>query len=173
MIRFLTESDAQNLDLVKVLVFNINQNYAQTEAEFWNDGVERTTVDEFQKEIQNKHVLAFFEDQEIIGSVNFKIQNDEAKFSMLSVNLNAHGKGIGNKLYHTMEDYLVSKSVNKLFLDLLIPRHYKSDYKDFVFNWYLKKGFVAGEIQRTEGLDFFPYQDLKIESDFIQMRKDL
>lgn len=173
MIRFLTDTDAQNLDLVGVLVHNINLNYSETEDEFWKDGVKRTSIPLFQEEIRNKNVLAYFEDDQVLGSINFEIREDEAKFSILSVNLDAHGKGVGTALFNEMIRILKEKGVKKLHLVLLIPRHYQSEYKEFVFQWYIRNGFKPGNRMKTEDLDYFPSQDLKIESDFIEMSKDL
>jgi GNAT superfamily N-acetyltransferase len=173
MIRLLTESDAQNLDLIRVLVFNVNKNYSETEKEFWEDGVLRTNIEDFQKEIKEKQVAAYFEEGKIVGSINFEIKEEHAKFSILSVNLGAHGKGVGNALFDFMVDELKKDNIEFLHLELLLPRHYESDYKNFVYNWYVKKGFVPGIKRRTEDLDFFPSENLKIESDFIEMTKDL
>lgn len=173
MIRKLTSIDAQNLDLVGVLVFHINDNYTRTEKEFWKDGVERVTMKTFQEEICQKNVLVYFDSNVSLGSVNYEINGDEAKFGMLSVNTGQHGKRIGTQLFQAMLDDLRSQKVKKLHLELLVPRHYESNYKNAILEWYLRNGFQPGKRIQTEELDYFPSQNLKIESDFIQMTKKL
>ncbi len=173
MIRLLNNRDAQNLDLVRVLVFNINKNYSETEKEFWKDGVERTTLERFQTEILNNHVLVYFDDHNPVGTVKYAIEDKDAMFGMLSVNLDQHGKRIGSQLYRQMEDNLMDQGVQNLHLELLVPRHYTSEYKDYIYNWYLRNGFELRDRKRTEDLDYFPSENLIIESDFLFMTKNL
>lgn len=172
MIRFLTKEDSENADLIHKLVDQINLNYTLTEAEFWKEGVLRTQAPEFIQEILNYHVIAYLDQGEIVGSMNFQIRGETAKFSMLSVNGAQHGKGIGNALYQFMEDFLIRENVQSIQLELLVPRNYISSNKNWIFEWYQKKGFKKGKTYRTEDLYFFPSHNLKIESDFIEMTKD-
>ncbi|MCB0479309.1 MAG: GNAT family N-acetyltransferase [Crocinitomicaceae bacterium] len=173
MIRKLTEKDAQNLDLIGVLVFNINKNYSETEKEFWGDAVERTSPTAFQKEIIQNNVLAYFEKEQVLGSVAYEIKGTEAKFGMLSVNLQDHGKRIGSQLCRAMEDDLMSQGVSKLHLELLVPRNYESENKNNIRDWYERNGFESVDRIQAEDFPNLPFQQLLIESDFIKMTKNL
>ena len=173
MIRKLDINDSQNLDLVRVLVFNINTNYSKTEKEFWGFGVERTSVEKFQKEILTNTVLVYFENDQPLGTVVYKVKEGEAMFGMLSVNTDQHGKRIGSLLYKEMEKQLRELNISKLKLEILVPRSYESSYKNMILNWYLRIGYKIYERVETEGLDYFPYQDLLIKSDFLRMEKNL
>lgn len=173
MIRKLEIKDSQNLDLVRVLVYNINNNYSETEKEFWGLGVERTSVENFQNEILSNTVLVYFEDDQPLGTVVYKVEEGAAMFGMLSVNLDQHGKGIGSLLYEELEKQLIDQNISRLKLEILVPRLYESSYKNMILNWYLRIGYKIYERVETEGLDYFPYQNLLIKSDFIRMEKKL
>lgn len=173
MIRLLTTIDAQNLDLIGVLVSNINKNYSETEKEFWGEGVERTSVQKLQKEIAQNNVLVYFENENPMGLVVYKIFKEEAMFGMLSVNIDQHGKRIGSQLYSRMEEELRKLNISKVKLEILVPEAYKSEYKEYILSWYKRMGFKIYERVETEGLDYFPYQNLLIKSDFLRMQKNL
>ncbi|MEZ4938563.1 MAG: GNAT family N-acetyltransferase [Crocinitomicaceae bacterium] len=173
MIRKLNQNDIQNLEMIEVLAFNINHNYTETEKEFWGGKVERTSVSDLSKKIQSNQILAYFDKDKIVGSVVYEIRTNQAKFGMLSVNLDYHGKRIGSQLCKAMESDLVKRGVQKLSLELLVPRFYESANKKRILEWYKRIGFQVEKRIQTEEIPHFPSEKLLVKSDFIVMSKNL
>jgi len=73
----------------------------------------------------------------VVGFIDFQIA-DEAYLSLLMIDRNYNGKGIGTQLYKTFED-LFCTEVTSIRIDLV------KEYNSSVFNFWKRQGFLQKE----------------------------
>ena len=74
----------------------------------------------------------------VIGVCEFKV-NKEVYLSLLMIDGNIKGKGIGHSIYNTLETTFKIKGANKIRIDVV------NEYEGNVIGFWEKQGFILGD----------------------------
>lgn len=157
------------LNQIELVSNLINTVYENSEREFWpTDGsYSRTTIEEISSFIEKEELIIAQVGTEIIGTVHiYPIDNKTLGFGMLTSSLNYRKKGIGNLLLIAVESYAKSNNFNKIQLELLKPVSFKHPEKEYLEQWYIRKGYVFEETITHEKLYFKQATMLKFPCKF-------
>lgn len=84
-------------------------------------------------------LLKYVEDQEILGCVELKKEEDKLYLGMLTVKPNLQGKGIGKQLLKAAEDEAIRQKCTSIFMTVISVR------KELI-DWYVRHGYqLTGE----------------------------
>lgn len=83
-------------------------------------------------------ILVYRENNLILGLVTFKLVKDTASVGLIAVNPEAQGKGIGGKLIHALEYFLVEKKGKSLVIPTQMTNTQACDF-------YTKQGYKITE----------------------------
>ena len=143
-IEFATREDAP--EVLRI----INAAYEHGEAEIWEPGWARTTVDEVEHMIDAGEIAVMKDDGRIVGSVRVRrLDAETAELGMLSVDPAAMGAGAGLALLAFAEQHHGSPFMQ---LELLVPRAPHS-HKQRLHEWYSRLGYrLSSEREFDEAL---------------------
>ncbi|MBP6456665.1 MAG: GNAT family N-acetyltransferase, partial [Chitinophagaceae bacterium] len=83
-------------------------------------------------------LLVYLDQNEIIGFITYKTQNNTATIGLVAVSQNCQGKGIGSQLLKAVEHKLNNNSIKTL----LIPTQ---QINEIACNFYKKQGYRIEE----------------------------
>ena len=84
------------------------------------------------------NLYVYLEDNNTVGFVTYKINNDFATIGLIAVNPNYQGRGIGGKLLKFVENKLIENNIKIL----LIPTQFQNEEACF---FYKKHGYQIHE----------------------------
>ena len=176
-IDFVTAADGDDSAYVRHLVELINRVYADAERGLWRDGVERTDRAEVAAIIKAGELVVARLDGRVVGAVRVqRLESDDGvlgEFGMLVAHPDHRATGVGRDLVAFAEDTARRQGLDRMQLELLVPRTWTHPVKEFLRDWYTRIGYVE---VRTDGLaEAYPALQplLATPCDFVIYHKDL
>lgn len=121
----------------------INRVYFVTDSVLIDPKIPRTTIDALITMIAKKELMVAELDDHLIGCVNVKKLNKKAAFfSLLVAHPEYRKQGIGKQLVHAVEVWAKEQGCNKICLELLRPKNWVHEHKEFLKIWYTRLGYV-------------------------------
>src|SRR5918993_28634 len=113
-------------------------------------------------------------DGRLVGAIRIqRLDADLGEFGMLVASPDHRGSGVGRDLVAFAEDRARQQGLDRMQLELLVPRMWTHPVKEFLRGWYTRIGYVE---VRTEGLaEAYPALQplLATPCDFVVYHKDL
>ena len=120
----------------------INDVYAVAESGLWRDGMKRTTTAELAAEIRAGEIIVATRDDEVVGCVRVHdVGDDTSEFGILVSAPAARGSGVGNALLDFAEQRSRERGMRAMQLELLVPRGWSHPSKEFLKEWYGRRGY--------------------------------
>ena len=141
-VALLQAADSQDSRLVDLLTRVINDVYAIAERGLWQDGTTRTTASELAELIARGEIAVATRDRRIAGIVRVHdVAADTSEFGMLAAAPDQRGAGIGGALLDFAEGQSRERGLRAIQLELLVPRHWLHESKEFLKAWYGRRGY--------------------------------
>lgn len=152
----------------------VNRVYAEAEAGIWVDGATRTTEAEVAGLIRAGQIAITRPAGQVVGAVRVQQLDDRVgEFGMLVAAPEARGTGIGRDLVAFAEGWGRGRGLDRMQLELLVPRTWAHPVKEFLRDWYTRIGY---RVVRTGDLgEDYPalVPHLACPCDFLVFHKDL
>ncbi|HPF45348.1 MAG: GNAT family N-acetyltransferase [Alphaproteobacteria bacterium] len=160
---------------IKRITDLINQVYAVAEADLWKAGLAtRTNREEIENFIRDKALIIAEKDGYIVGVCKVSIESNETgEFGMLAADPARRGIGIGRELVNAAENWARHLGFKTMRLELLTPRHWKNDSKEFLKIWYDRLGYKPSYTLPFEELFAHRINDFATDCDFTVWLKEL
>ena len=141
-VALLQAADSEDPPLVDRLTRLINDVYATAESGLWQEGTTRTTASELAELIARGEIAVATRDQRIAGIVHVHdVAADTSEFGMLAAAPDERGAGIGGALLDFAEGQGRERGLRAMQLELLVPRHWRHESKEFLKAWYGRRGY--------------------------------
>jgi len=173
-IRHCNEHDL-NRQTTEHLAELVNSVYGTAEADLWKPETSRRTsaVDIKNHIIENQLLIAELS-SEIVGMCKIGNQDNEiCEFGMLVADPVHRSKGIGRELVKAAESWGRKTGYKTMRLELLTPRHWKNDSKEFLKIWYTRLGYTPSYTVPFEEEFTHRKDDFATDCDFTVWLKDL
>ncbi|HEY1277860.1 MAG TPA: GNAT family N-acetyltransferase [Thermoleophilaceae bacterium] len=153
------ESSVQLLELrperdggrVEELTTLINDVYEGAESGLWRNGATRTTAAEVTALIQAGELTVATRSGRIVGSVRVHdVGADASEFGLLVAAEDQRGAGIGRALLDFVEARGRNRGLRAMQLELLVPRGWSHPSKEFLRDWYRRRGYRITRTERFE-----------------------
>jgi GNAT superfamily N-acetyltransferase len=152
----------------------INDVYDQAESDLWKSKGGRVDNNEVSRLINNNNLILAELDGVIIGSVKYEpVDQSICEFGMLVADENYRGKGIGTLLVNAAENWAIKNGYKTMQLELLTPRHWKNDSKEFLKKWYSRIGYKPTHTMAFEQHFSERINDMATECDFTVWLKNI
>jgi GNAT superfamily N-acetyltransferase len=150
-VQLLEPQAAEDRELMERLADLINRVYAVAERGLWQDGATRTTPDEVAELVRGGEIAVARRHDEIVGAVRLQdVSADVGEFGMLVADPDRRGSGIGRDLLDFAEARARERGMHAMQLELLVPREWSHPSKEFLRDWYGRRGY---RLVRTGHLD--------------------
>jgi len=138
-------------ELVERLTALINDVYAVAEAGLWRDDAARTSAAQMAELIRAREIAVATRDGSIVGSVRIHdVAPGVSEFGLLVAAPGERGTGVGRALLDFVERAGREHGLRAVRLELLSPREWSHPSKEFLREWYGRRGY---RIIRTESPD--------------------
>ncbi|KUI33473.1 GNAT family N-acetyltransferase [Mycobacterium sp. GA-2829] len=129
----------------------VNAVYAESERGLWREGATRTTLPEVAALTRADQIAIAEDDGRLTGVVCVKrLDADTGEFGMLATNPAVRGRGIGRDLVRFAEQVARAEGCRTMQLELLVPRDWVLESKEFLAAWYARLGY---RLHRTGHID--------------------
>jgi GNAT superfamily N-acetyltransferase len=129
----------------------VNLVYAESERGLWADGAQRTDAAEIATYARSGELAVSHLDGELAGVVRIqRLDPDTGEFGMLAADPAVRGRGIGRDLVRFAEDTARDRGCQQMRLELLVPRGWVLESKEFLARWYTRLGY---ELDRVGTID--------------------
>ena len=129
----------------------INLVYKEAERGLWQDDATRTTRDEVVALTRAGELVVADNDDQLTGVVRVqRLDIDTGEFGMLAADPALRGQGIGRDLVRYAEDVSRAAGCRHMQLELLVPREWVLDSKEFLAAWYDRLGYRLQRVGRIE-----------------------
>jgi ribosomal protein S18 acetylase RimI-like enzyme len=150
-VHLLDPEAADDGELVERLTDLINAVYATAESGLWSDGSARTSASEVAGLIRGGEIAVATREGEVVGAVRLQdVAGDVAEFGMLVADPEQRARGIGRELLDFAEESARERGMRTMQLELLVPREWSHPSKEFLRDWYGRRGY---RLVRTGHLD--------------------
>jgi GNAT superfamily N-acetyltransferase len=150
-VRLLEAGAAGDAGLVDQLTALINRVYVTAESGLWRDGATRTTASEVADLVTAGQIAVATRDGQILGSVRIHdVSQDTSEFGMLVAAPEHRGTGVGRTLLDFAERRSRKRGLRAIQLELLVPRTWSHPSKEFLKEWYGRRGY---RLTRTTRID--------------------
>jgi GNAT superfamily N-acetyltransferase len=150
-VRLLEPEAADDPALVARLTDLINAVYATAERGLWRDGSARTSAGEVADLVRGGEIAVATREGAIVGAVRLQdVADDVAEFGMLVADPDRRNRGIGRALLDFAEGAARERGMRTMQLELLVPREWSHPSKEFLRDWYRRRGY---RLVRTGRLD--------------------
>ena len=147
----LDPSDSHDPRLVDQLTRLVNDVYAVAESGLWREGFTRTTASEIAELIERGEIVVATRGDRIAGIVWIHdVAGDASEFGMLAADPDQRGFGIGSALLDFAEGQGRGRGLRAMQLELLDPRDWVHESKEFLKAWYGRRGY---RLTRTVTID--------------------
>jgi N-acetylglutamate synthase-like GNAT family acetyltransferase len=136
----------------------INDAYAFGEEGMWQPGTPRVFDHDVREMLEAGEILTVERDGELAGSVRVhQVADDAAELGLLSAA--RKDSGVGRELVALAERWARERGLERMRLQLLVPREGTHPFKQRLHDWYSKLGYaVVGREPFEEALpDSAPY----------------
>jgi N-acetylglutamate synthase-like GNAT family acetyltransferase len=121
----------------------INAVYAVAERGLWREGAKRTTVAELADEIRAGEIVAAFRNGDVVGCVRVHdVAPDTSEFGILVAAPEQRNTGVGRALLDHIEARARERGMRAMQLELLVPREWTHPTKEFLKDWYGRRGYA-------------------------------
>jgi GNAT superfamily N-acetyltransferase len=142
---------AEDTALVNELAALVNSVYAVAEEGLWAHGTPRTTPEKMAELIAAGQIAVARIDERIVGAVRVRrLDTGEGEFGMLVTDAAHRGKGVGRGLVRFAERWSRERGLDRMQLEVLVPRQWSHPSKDFLKAWYPRIGYHPVEIGQFE-----------------------
>lgn len=166
-------SSISDADMKKITAI-VNDVYRKTETGLWKPGAARTNLEEI-KQFASRGELAIAKmNGEIVGCVRIqRLDERTGEFGLLAVDEKYQGNGIGRALIRFAEEKCKLENLEKMQLELLVPKEGSHPFKTILEKWYSRIGYVLIDTETVEAL--FPElaSMLLVPCKFIIFQKEL
>ena len=150
-VRLLEPAAADEGTLTGHLTSLINDVYLAAESGLWRPEATRTTAAEVAGLIRAGQIAVASRDGEIVGSVRVHdVAGDASEFGMLVAAPSHRGTGVGRALLDFVERRGRERALRAIRLELLVPRTWSHPSKEFLSDWYGRRGYQIVRIERPE-----------------------
>jgi GNAT superfamily N-acetyltransferase len=120
----------------------VNAVYAESERGLWLDGAARTSATEITAFAAAGELAVSEVDGRLAGVVRIQeLDADTGEFGMLAADPALRGRGVGRDLVRYAEDASRARGHRSMRLELLVPRGWRLDSKEFLAAWYTRLGY--------------------------------
>lgn len=167
-IRFPNDNDLEEKNIESFLSM-INHAYDDAEKGLFHPGTIRITKIALKKLLTINALLLAEINNQVVGCVHIEIVDENiAKFGMLTSDANYRGLKIGSKLIQAAETWAIKNKRAIMRLELLTPKQWKQAHKEFLISWYSRLGYSP---QYTKLFD--SEKNLSTPCDFTVYHKNL
>jgi GNAT superfamily N-acetyltransferase len=171
--RFPIASDLEG-DHIKRLSDLINEVYDDAESGMWKRKGARTNPAEVERLLRAQALILAEIDGALVGSVNVNLMGDGVgEFGMLVADRNCRGEGIGSALVKHAEKWAREHKCHTMRLEVLTPRHWTHQSKNFLRQWYSRIGYAPQVTEPFESMHPELVPELATECDFTVWHKSL
>lgn len=150
-VQLLEAEAADDRELVARLTDLINAVYAEAERGLWLDGSARTMAEEVTGLVRGGEIAVARRDGELVGAIRLQdVADDVGEFGMLVADPELRNRGIGRELLDFAEARARDRGMRAMQLELLVPREWSHPSKEFLRDWYGRRGY---RLVRTGHLD--------------------
>ena len=150
-VRMPSAAAAKDTALVNELAALVNSVYAVAEEGLWADGTSRTTPEEMAELIAAGQIAVARADEWIVGAVRVqRLDTGEAEFGMLVTDPAHRGKGVGRELIRFAERWSQERGLDRMQLEVLVPRQWSHPSKEFLKAWYPRIGYHPVSVGQFE-----------------------
>ncbi|WP_436520883.1 GNAT family N-acetyltransferase [Actinoplanes sp. HUAS TT8] len=129
----------------------VNHVYRESEKGLWRDGASRTSLAEVTELASAGELAADVRDGRLAGVVRVRrMPGGVGEFGMLAADPGRRGEGIGGGLIRWAEEYCRSRGDRTMRLELLVPRGFELESKEFLHTWYSRLGYRVERVGRLE-----------------------
>ena len=170
-------SAAGDAAFVAEVVALVNRVYTDAEKGLWVAGAERTNAAEMATVVSAGQLVVAGVDGRLVGAVRVqRIDGDGGdlgEFGMLVAHPDHRGTGVGRDLVTFAEDLTRRQGLNRMQLELLVPRTWRHPVKEFLRVWYTRIGYA--EVRTEPFAEAHPALQplLATPCDFVVFHKDL
>ncbi|HEY7044597.1 MAG TPA: GNAT family N-acetyltransferase [Nocardioidaceae bacterium] len=141
-ITLLEPAQSRDEHLVVRLTSLINRVYETAESGLWHDSAARTTKSELAALIEERQIAVATREGEIVGSVQIHdVSTDISEFGMLVADPDHRDTGVGRALVDYAEGRSRERGLRAIQLELLVPRTWRHPSKEFLKEWYGRRGY--------------------------------
>ena len=116
--------------------------YEVTEVGIWGEDYDRLFIDDFRDLIDEGCIYVAYLDGKIVGSLQVYSENKTIfKFSLLSVDFNCGGKGIGSALINKAEELAVKSGAKQMNIEILRAKDFDVPHKIRLAKYYKRLGY--------------------------------
>lgn len=116
--------------------------YEVTEEEIWGKNYNRLFIEDFTTLVEAGEIYVAYLDDLIVGSIHIYQKNkDTYKFSLLSVDFNHGGKGIGTALINRAEEEAIKNGAKQIKIEILRVRGKDVPHKIRLHKYYERLGY--------------------------------
>ncbi|WP_239164581.1 GNAT family N-acetyltransferase [Actinoplanes palleronii] len=129
----------------------VNLVYRESEKGLWVDGAERTSLAEVTALAQAGELAWDERDGQLAGVVRVRrTGGGVGEFGMLAASPSLRGNGVGGGLIRWAESYCRSRGDTTMRLELLVPREWVLESKEFLHSWYSRLGYRVERVGQLE-----------------------
>jgi N-acetylglutamate synthase-like GNAT family acetyltransferase len=138
-------------DLVEQLTDLVNEVYTAAEQGLWHNGFRRTMASEVAALIRAGELVVASRQDRIVGCVRLHdVADDTSEFGILVAAPDERGSGVGRALLDFVEERSRKRGLRAMRLELLVPREWSHPSKEFLKDWYGRRGY---RLIRTNRMD--------------------
>ncbi len=142
VITLLEPAQSHDAELVEHVAQLINRVYVTAESGLWRDGATRTTAAEVAMFIEASEIAIATRDGQLAGCVHLHdVADDTSEFGMLVAAPEQRGTGVGRALVDYAELHSRERGLRAIQLELLVPRTWQHPSKEFLKDWYGRRGY--------------------------------
>ncbi|MFF2521140.1 GNAT family N-acetyltransferase [Streptomyces liangshanensis] len=128
--------------LVADLTALINDVHAAAEIGLWAENTPRTTTRDVSGMIAAGEIVVARMDGRVVGCVRVRrISGGTGEFGLLAASTGHRGVGVGRDLVTFAEEEARRTGLAVMEVELLVPRTWSHPSKDFLFEWYTRRGY--------------------------------
>ena len=147
----------------------INSIYHHDEDTLIDPSLDRTSPEELSMLIEKRELFIVELDGKIVASIHLQnVDKDTHKFGMLVTHPDYRYKGIASKLISFCENKAKENGSKYMSLDLLKPKEWTHEQKEYLENWYQRIGYIKSSLN-----DFPIKENLLTPCDFFEFIKIL
>ena len=142
--------------------------YEATEAEIWGKDYVRLFIEDFTELMAEGDIYVAYLDGVIVGSIHIYAKDkDTYKFSLLSVDFNVGGKGVGSALIKRAEEEAIKHGAKQIKIEILRVKDLDIPHKLRLHNYYIRLGYEYTHSENSNCLiPDWKFKLLLLPSDF-------